>query len=109
MPSREVSVMEQRRELVKLPQQEDVNRRELFRRFGISPPVGCKGLARFACGCAADLGLPPPLWLGENRHSDLRGSSGHPVFLLIETDHPARHNGRRVQSIDLSRHSDLPT
>ena len=50
MPWREVSVMEQRREFVKLAQQEGVNRRELFRRFGISPPVGYKWLARFAFG-----------------------------------------------------------
>jgi transposase InsO family protein len=50
MPWREVSVMDQRRELVKLAQQEGVNRRELFRRFGISPAVGYKWLARFAAG-----------------------------------------------------------
>ena len=36
MPWQEVSVMEQRREFVRLAMQEGVNRRELFRRFGIS-------------------------------------------------------------------------
>ena len=50
MPWREVSVMEQRRELVRLAQLEGVNRRELFRRFGISPAVGYKWLARHAAG-----------------------------------------------------------
>jgi transposase InsO family protein len=50
MPWREVSVMEQRREFVRLALQEGVNRRELCRRFGISPQVGYKWLERFAAG-----------------------------------------------------------
>jgi transposase InsO family protein len=52
MPWREVSVMEQRREFVRLAMQEGVSRRELFRRFGISAPVGYKWLGRFAAGDA---------------------------------------------------------
>jgi len=50
MPWREVSVMEQRREFVWLALQEGVNRRELCRRFGISPQTGYKWLSRFADG-----------------------------------------------------------
>lgn len=50
MPWREVSVMEQRREFVELFRQEGVNRRELCRRFGISPAVAYKWLRRFAAG-----------------------------------------------------------
>lgn len=50
MPWREVSVMEQRREFVCLARQEGVNRRELCRRFGISPDVGYKWLTRWAAG-----------------------------------------------------------
>jgi transposase InsO family protein len=50
MPWREVSVMEQRGEFVRLAQQAGVNRRELCRRFGISPAVGYKWLARWAAG-----------------------------------------------------------
>src|ERR1041384_8045616 len=50
MPWREVSVMVQRREFVKLAVQEGVNRRELCRRFEISPQVGYKWLGRFAAG-----------------------------------------------------------
>jgi hypothetical protein len=42
MPWREVSVMDQRREFVRLAMQGGVNRRELCRRFGISPDVGYK-------------------------------------------------------------------
>jgi transposase InsO family protein len=50
MPWREVSVMDQRREFVRLAKQEGVNRRELCRRFGISPDVGYKWLARQRAG-----------------------------------------------------------
>jgi transposase InsO family protein len=52
MPWREVSVMEQRREFVKLAMQEGVNRRELCRRFGISAQTGYKWLDRSASGDA---------------------------------------------------------
>jgi transposase InsO family protein len=48
MPWREVLVMDQRREFVRLAMQEGANRRELCRRFGISPNVGYKWLGRFA-------------------------------------------------------------
>jgi transposase InsO family protein len=47
MPWREVSVMEQRREFVRLAMQEGANRRELCRRFGIHPDTGYKWLARW--------------------------------------------------------------
>ena len=47
MPWREVSVMEQRREFVRLAMQEGVNRRELCRRFGIHPDTGYKWLNRW--------------------------------------------------------------
>lgn len=40
------SVMEQRRELIGLARQEGVNRRELFRRFGVHPSTGYKWLGR---------------------------------------------------------------
>jgi transposase InsO family protein len=50
MPWRKVSVMDQRREFVRLAMQEGVNRRELCRRFGISAPTGYKWLERSASG-----------------------------------------------------------
>jgi transposase InsO family protein len=50
MPWKEVSVMGQRREFVRLALQEGANRRELCRRFGISPDVGYKLLKRWAAG-----------------------------------------------------------
>ena len=50
MPWREVSALDQRREFVRLALQDGVNRRELCRRFGISPDVGYKWLARHQGG-----------------------------------------------------------
>jgi transposase InsO family protein len=47
MPWREVSVVEQRGEFVRLASQEGANRRELCRRFGIHPSTGYKWLGRW--------------------------------------------------------------
>jgi transposase InsO family protein len=52
MPWREVSVIEERREFVRLAMQEGANRRELCRRFGIHADTGYKWLSRFAAGDA---------------------------------------------------------
>jgi transposase InsO family protein len=52
MPWRTVSVMDQRREFVRLVMQEGVNKRELCRRFGISPDTGYRWLARHLTGDA---------------------------------------------------------
>lgn len=46
MPWQEVSVMEQRKEFVRLAGVEGANRRELCRRFGIHPSTGYKWLGR---------------------------------------------------------------
>jgi transposase InsO family protein len=46
MPWREVSVMDQRREFVRLAMQEGANRRDLCRRFGIHPSTGYKWIRR---------------------------------------------------------------
>jgi transposase InsO family protein len=50
MPWNAVSVMDQRLEFVRLALQEGANRRELCRRFGISPDVGYKWLRRWHAG-----------------------------------------------------------
>jgi transposase InsO family protein len=50
MPWREVSVMDERREFVRLAMQPGANRRELCRRFGIHPDTGYKWLERAAAG-----------------------------------------------------------
>jgi transposase InsO family protein len=50
MPWQEVSALEQRREFVRLAMLEGANRRELCRRFGISPDVGYKWLGRWQGG-----------------------------------------------------------
>ena len=50
MPWQEVSVVDQRREFVRLAMHDGANRRELCRRFGISPDVGYKWLRRALAG-----------------------------------------------------------
>lgn len=50
MPWREVSIMDQRREFVRLAGQEGANRRELCRRFGIHPDTAYKWLSRWSEG-----------------------------------------------------------
>jgi putative transposase len=50
MPWLEVSMMEQRREFVRLASQQGANRRELCRRFGIHPDTAYKWLSRWASG-----------------------------------------------------------
>jgi transposase-like protein len=47
MPWQEMSIMGERREFVRLAMQEGANRRELCRRFGISPDVGYKWIQRW--------------------------------------------------------------
>jgi transposase InsO family protein len=46
MPWREVSIVDQRREFIRLAKHEGANRRELCRRFGIHPDTGYKWLGR---------------------------------------------------------------
>jgi len=58
MPWREVSVMDQRGEFVRLATQDGANRRELCRRFGISPQVGYKWIRRWGAGDEGLADLP---------------------------------------------------
>jgi transposase len=84
MPWREVSVMDQRQEFVRLAMQEGTNRRELCRRFGISSAVGYKWLGRWAAaGELADRSRRP-------HHSPLR--TDRPIeehILAVRDAHPA--------------------
>ena len=50
MAWREVSALDQRKEFVRLAAQEGANRRELCRRFGVSPSVAYKWLSRHEAG-----------------------------------------------------------
>ena len=50
MPWREVSLMDQRKEFIRLFQQPGANRRELCRRFEVSPKTAYKWLARATAG-----------------------------------------------------------
>lgn len=59
MPWKQVSAMDQREEFVRLALLEGANRRELCRRFGVSPETGYKWLNRFTAGEAEDFADRP--------------------------------------------------
>jgi transposase InsO family protein len=85
MPWREVSIMDQRREFVRLAALEGLNRRELCRRFGISADTGYKWLARARAGDAelADRSRRP---LGSPSRSD---AALEAQVLAVRDAHPA--------------------
>jgi putative transposase len=85
MPWQEVSVMDQRREFVELAIAEGVNRRELCRRFGISPDIGYKWIRRRLAGDAglADRSRRP-------HHSPERSNAAiEAAVLSVREAHPA--------------------
>ena len=100
MPWSEKSVMSQRHEFVMLFEQEGVNRRELCRRFGVSPTIGYRLLARWrTAGKAglADRSRRP-------QHSPGRRSTAMEGLVLAVRDaHPAwggRKIRRRLQDLE---------
>jgi len=102
MPWSEVSVVDQRREFVRLALQEGANRRELCRRFGISPDVGYKWLARWQGGDRelADHSRRPHAM---PRRSDvaieaqiLAARDKHPAWGARKIAHCLKRNGQAV-------------
>jgi transposase-like protein len=93
VPWSEKSVMSQRHEFVMLFEQEGVNRRELCRRFGVSPTIGYRLLARWrTAGKAglADRSRRP-------QHSPGRRSAAMEGLVLAVRDaHPA-WGGRKIR------------
>lgn len=86
MPWKDVSAMDERAEFVRLAGLEGANRRELCRRFGISPDVGYKWLGRFAAEGEAGLAersrrpLSSPLRCGDEVELRICG---------VRAEHPA--------------------
>ena len=90
MPWREVSVMDQRREFVAFAMQEGANRRELCRRFGISPDIGYKWLRRWAAdGGLADRSRRP-------RASPLRSDDAIEQAVLAVRDAHLAWGARKI-------------
>ena len=101
MPWREVSVMDQRREFVRLALQDGVNRRELCRRFGISADIGYKWLGRFVAGDAelGDRARRP-------HHSPDRSAAAVEALVLAVRDaHPAWGARKIVRCLERDGHS----
>lgn len=105
MPWRKVSIMEQRREFVSLFLSEGTNRRELCRRFGISPQAGYKWVERHLEGDRdlADHSRRPhsnPLRYGfEIEASVLRIRDAHPAWGARKIAQCLRREGLKVPAI----------
>jgi transposase InsO family protein len=105
MPFQEMSAMEQRRELIRLAQQEGSNKRELFRRFGISPTTGYKWLARAAQGdgdLAARSRRPchsPSKSTPEREQAVLEVRDAHPAWGARKIAVVLKRNGQTPPSI----------
>ena len=100
MPWREVSVMDQRREFVRLAMQEGANRRELCRRFGIHPDTGYKWLSRWQADRAvADLSRRP--------HSSPQQTDreAEERILAVRDAHPAWGARKIVRCLEREGHS----
>ena len=93
MPWSEKSIMSQRREFVMLFGQEGVNRRELCRRFGISPTIGYRLLARYRQDGEAGLGDR-----SRRPHGSPARTAGklEELVLAVRDEHPA-WGGRKIR------------
>jgi transposase InsO family protein len=100
MPWREVSVMDERQEFVRLAMQEGANRRELCRRFGISPAIGYKWLSRFTAGddVLADRSRRPHQSPGRSE------TSVEANVLAVRTAHPAWGARKIVRCLEREGH-----
>ncbi len=103
MPWEEVSIMSQRREFVALSQKEEVNRRELCRKFGVSPTTGYKWLGRYCVGgeaALADLSRRP------HRSPGRTGPEIEEMVLKVRDAHPA-WGGRKLRAWLSARGNEL--
>ena len=92
MPWEPRSVMDVRREFVELALQPGANRRELCRRFKISPKTGYKMLRRFVAEGMAGLANRSPRPLRSPKQT---GAATEAAVLAIRTEHPA-WGGRKI-------------
>lgn len=100
MPWHTRDTMNLRREFVELATQEDANRRELCRRFGVSPKTAYKWMARFGAEGAAGLADRSRRPLSSPGHTapDLEAA-----VVALRTQYPAwggRKIARRLRDLD---------
>lgn len=106
MPWSEKSIMSQRHEFVMLFEQDGVNRRELCRRFGISPTIGYRLWARYRQEGKAGLAdrSRRPQHSPARRSAEIEG-----LVLAVRAEHPAwggRKLRRRLQDL---KHQAVPS
>ncbi|PVM85239.1 IS481 family transposase [Caulobacter endophyticus] len=95
MPFTGVSAMDRKREFVRLAQVEGANRRELCRRFGVSPSLGYRLLARFAAEGEAGLEARSR----RPRRSPAKASGQvEQAVLAVRAEHPA-WGGRKIAAV----------
>src|SRR5713226_10734179 len=96
MPWLEKSIMSQRHEFVMLFDQDGVNRRELCRRFGISPTIGYRLLARHRGEGKTGLGDRSR----RPQRSPARSAAEMEAQVLaVRDEHPRRKIRRRLQDL----------
>ena len=106
MPWEEVSVMSQRKEFVELARVEEINLRELCRRFGISPTTGYKWLERFRVDGEAGLADLPRR---PRRSPGRTGPAIEEMVLKARDAHPA-WGGRKLRAwLSARGHELLPS
>jgi transposase len=95
MPFKECSAVTQREEFCRLAGFEGVNRRELCRRFGISPSVGYKWLGRYReAGAAGLLDRSRRPKRSPGRTADVVEAQ----VLAVRTEHPV-WGGRKIRRV----------
>ena len=102
MPWREASVTSERNEFVRLARMEGSNRRELCRRFGISPPTGYKWLSRDESGEELDDRSRRPGSSPRRSEEAVEAS-----VLKVRDDHPA-WGARKIRAFLSSRGLAVP-
>lgn len=102
MPWQEMSTMEQREEFVRLARLEGVNRRELCRRFGISPQTGYKWLNRFEAGDVLEDRSRRPRSNPQRLCPALEEA-----ILSVRTAHPA-WGARKIAAVLSRTHDNIP-
>ena len=95
MPFRGVSSMESKLEFVRLASAAGANRRELCRRFGVSPTTGYKWLRRY--GCAGEAGLEE-LSRRPRRSPRCSVAELEAAVLELRREHPA-WGGRKIAHV----------
>lgn len=105
MPFTGVSAMDCKLEFVRLAQAEGVNRRELCRRFGVSPTLGYRLLSRYAAQGESGLAELSRRPRGSPRTTP---AAIEAAVMAVRTEHPA-WGGRKIAAVLRRRGLEAPS